>query len=277
MGLFKGEKVYDDKNAHELIGDGKAVFANGEMRYLSRTPPLANSKAPKSIPFKDSGIVKISRNEWDARLDEQERMLRRSSDFCDFDPLDQDGTPECWGNGPVGSVMTTRRIMGLPHVRLSPASICGPITGYKYRGGWEGDAYEYLTETGAVPVEVWGSEYDLENSSFNSKPEVTACRPFFKALELVDCEDDFDAWATCCLLTMTGGFAYNWMSHVMQACDLVRIESGSYGLRQRNSWGNWGAKNSKGYYGFNTYREGKGTPDSGWMLRQVTPSIWPPA
>ncbi|HWB00053.1 MAG TPA: hypothetical protein VG713_16255, partial [Pirellulales bacterium] len=66
---------------------------------------------------------------------------------------------------------------------------------------------------------------------------------------------------------------YDWMCHVMCMCDLVEIEANSFGLRPRNSWGDWGAKNDLGFSGFNVYREGHGTPSSGFMLRQVTPSV----
>lgn len=268
--LYRGEIVFDESNTRQFE-DREEILVDGEIRCLSRLPPPASADASRfSTPFAASGIQKIPRNEWDARLQEQIERRRRVSDFCDFDPLNQSRTKYCWNNGPVGSVKTTRRIQGLKLVNLSPASVGGPITGYRNRGGWEGDAYEFLVSDGASTVDLWPA--NAIDNDYNTS-EVQESRKYFKVNELVDCDDDFDAFATCCLLTMPGGFAYNWMRHVMEMCDLVKVESGSYGLRVRNSWGKWGAKNELGYYGFAVYREGKGTPDSGWMIRQVTPSF----
>ena len=97
-------------------------------------------------------------------------------------------------------------------------------------------------------------------------------RKLHMALEVVDLGSDFDAFATAALLGLPAAFAYNAMSHVMMGCDLVEIESGSWGYRPRNSWGQWGAKNTRGKMGFNTWRESYG-PNSGMALRVITNSI----
>ncbi len=163
-----------------------------------------------------------------------------------------------------------RRIQGLPLKIISAASVGGPIKGYANVGGWEGEAFDYLNKHGGVSVEFWPP--NALSRSYFDKPECVADRANHVALELFDIGSNFDKWMTLALNTKPGAFAKNSMSHVMQSCDGVKIESGSYGLRFRNSWGHYGAKNDLGFYGYGVMREGNHY-DSGWGLRQVTASL----
>jgi len=175
----------------------------------------------------------------------------------------------CWANGPAQAMTIMRRIQHLPHKQISAASFAVPISG-GHSGGWEGNALKYAAEHGGVSTDLWPN-YSCDGSLQN-RPEVIADRPKHKALKWVDCGSVFERYMAMCLLTRPGAFAYNWMSHVMCMCDGVEIEPGSFGLRVRNSWGEWGAKNDLGFAGFAVYREGHGTPDSGFHLLQVTAS-----
>ena len=262
--------LYDESNYRELIGDGEKIVVHGETRYLSAIPkPTHADTSGYSKPFAAT-LALIPRTEWDARIDEQERLFSSVSDFCDFPAYDQDGIPYCWINGPCQAFTTARRIQRLPLKIISSASCGGPITGYVSRGGWEGDGLEYLTKRGGATVEHWPN--NAIKRSLNT-PEVEAERQNYKILEALELRKNFDEWATACLLNLPGAFAYNWMSHVMMSARLNRIEKGSYGLEVRNSWSNaWGYKNSKGFGGFAVFREGRGTPDSGFVIRQVTAS-----
>jgi len=269
MSLFAGEKVYDDSNFKELVGDGTSVIANGERRLLSRmAPPKGHNPGGYSAVW-ETAFKKIPRTEWDARIEEQIKLKTRISDYQRYAPMDQDGLPTCWTQGPCGAFMATRAIMNLPHIDLSGCSLAVPISG-GHSGGYEGVALKYLVEHGAVSTKYWGNN-DTSKALMKNENCIKD-RLNHKALEVYQCKDDFDVWATACLLSQAGAFAYDWMSHVMMTCDLVKIEGNSYGLRIRNSWGNWGAKNEAGFFGYAVYREGKGTPDSGFALRQVTAS-----
>lgn len=270
MPRFKDEPIYNDSNWHELVGDGKAVIAGGEKRLLSRTkPPAGADPGQFSTKFEDSGLKLIDRAEWDDRIEAQAKAKARVSDFCDFPPWDQDGLPTCWANGPTQCGAVQRRIQGLPFKCLSACSLAVPISG-GHSGGWEGDALEYMAKYGAASTDTWPE--NNTSRRLNDDEAVKADREFHKALEWIDCGSDPDMWATAALLTMPGAFAYDWMSHVMCMCDLVK-DGKKYYHRVRNSWGNWGAKNDLGYAGFALYEMGRrGTPNSGYVLRQMTAS-----
>jgi hypothetical protein len=269
--LYANEKVYDETNYRELVGNGEFVEVGGEKRLLARTPPPASANPRDfSTAFADSGIEVIPRSEWPRLIAEQIALKSRVSDYCDFPPWDQDGLPTCWANGPTQAMAIMRRIQGLPFKCLSACSVAVPISG-GHSGGWEGDALKYAAKNGVASTDVW-PENNTSKKLIND-PAVIADRANHVALEWIDCGDDPDVWGTVCLLGMPGAFAYNWMSHVMTMCDLVET-AGGYGFRVRNSWANWGAKNDHGFAGFAVYKEGRrGTPNSGFALRQVTASI----
>lgn len=273
MSLYHGEQVFSDDGSYtQLVGDGVKVWADGEFRYLSAQPPPLNAaeiEAGFSREFGDV-LTLIPRSEWSERLKEQERLQARVSDHQDFPAYDQNGTNYCWANGPCQAVTTMRRMQGLPLRVISSASVGGPITGYRNVGGWEGNALDYLAKEGGVGTDIWPN--NTINRSYGDKPEVKADRQNHKALEWIKLGNDFDKYATACLLGYPCAVAYNWWSHVVMICDLVEISSGRFGLRIRNSHGvNWGeAPNKHGQKGYAVFAEGKGTPSSGFCLRQVT-------
>lgn len=262
--LYKGEKVFDDSNKSEWMGDGESIFAGGERRLLSRiAPPII---PPSGYADFNSVYSDFPESEWDARIDEQVELEARCSDFCDFPAFDQDGLPTCWAIGTAQAATILRRIMGLPFVQLSGCSLAVPISG-GHSGGWEKEANDYAVEHGIASVGVWPE--NNTNRSLNSKPEVDSDRKNHKVLEFLDMKTKAN-WVSACLRTKPGPFAYNSMRHVMAMCDVVRIEKGSLGFRVRNSWhDSWGAKNKHGFGGFNVYRA---TPDSGLIMNQITAS-----
>ncbi len=275
MSLYKNERVIDDANfpqfASSLVGDGVEVNAAGELRMLS----AMERKAPYgsvSTPFEFSGLPLIPRSEWSARLKEQKERRARVSDYCDFPAYNQASTNYCWANGPCQAATTKRRIQGLPYVQFSAASIAAPIKGYRNQGGWGEDACEYLAKNGACRTELWPN---AEINRARDNAESQADRLNFKVLEWIDCPTAkmFDYVVSACILSLPGAAAYSWWGHLVMGSDAVEIEANSFGLRIRNSWGAWGAKNEFGEFGFEVYREGKGTPGSYQILHQVTPSF----
>lgn len=263
-------KVYDDSNADELIGNGEYVEFNGQRFNLSRkAPPPAEAERRRAL-FRES-MQLIPRSEWPARIKAQGAAKARVSDYCNFPPYNQAGTNYCWANGPCQAFTVARLQMGLPYRRISSASVGGPITGYRNVGGWELDAIEYLTKTGGTTEDAWPNTGISRNYNTDA---VAQDRPNYVALEWVECSG-FDEFGTAVLNGFPCAVAYNWWSHVVMLCDLVEISPGRYGFLIRNSWGDWGQKNELGFYGFSVLAEGKGTPSSGFMLRQVIPSARP--
>lgn len=269
--LYAGEQVFDDSNYEPLRGDGKRVTFNGETFNLSYQMPTAADVRKGLLcttPFA-AAFKLIPRSDWSAMLKEQIRLKARFSDHCKFPAYSQNGTNYCWINGPA-QVMTAQRLrQGLPLRILSAASGGCLIKNYRNVGGNELPAIEWISRNGLCTVDKWPNaaidrRYDTDQTRRD--------RVHYKATEWISCRG-FDEFATCCLLGMGGAIAYYWWMHVVTICDLVEIEPGHFGFRIRNSHGvNWGAKNEHGYAGFAVFAEGKGTPGSGVMLQQVTPS-----
>lgn len=257
--------IIDDSNYKILIGDGKEIVVNGERRLLSRTPkPLDHNTRVYSAKFGDHFPL-IPRSEWEARILEQKRLKMRVSDHQRFRSTDQDGLPTCWAAGACHTFTTMRVMQGLSPIFISPCSIAVPISG-GHSGGYEGDAVKYFTQHGGVREDLWGP-HDTSRRLMND-PACVADRANFISLETLELEG-FDQFATALLLGFPCVVAYDWWSHVVMAADLIQIERGSYGLLDRNNWGDWGEKNDAGFSGYVKMREGKGTPDSGFMFRQV--------
>lgn len=266
MSLFSNEIVYDDSNYKQLCGDGKTVKVGNESFLLARTPPPHGySSEGFSKPYGDS-FTKIPRSEWPDRIKEQIRLKSRVSDHIDFEQFYQNGLPTCWAICTAQAATATLRIAGQPYRKLSGCSLAVPISG-GHRGGYEGNSVELGVKRGIATVETWPEN---NTDDLDDDPRVIEDRKNNQILDCYSLGDDFDMWATMCLNTQCGPFAYDWMSHCMMVCDLVEIEKDSYGLRVRNTWKPWGAKNELGFDGFAVYREGRGTPDSGYVIRSMT-------
>lgn len=272
--LYPGEKVFDDPRQHvgQVAIDhvGKFVVVGGHRRYLSGQPKPADHNSRLYSKPLSAAVKLIPRSDWSAGLKEQVAQGRLISQMQSWASDDQDGYPICWAAGTVAAFSTARVLQGLPFVRVSGMSVAVPISGGR-SGGYEGDAVEYLTSNGGASSDVW--PYDSPSRSYDSKPEVQESRKHNIALESYECES-FDEFATAWLLRFPCTVSYNWWSHVVMACDLVEIESGSFGVRIRNNWGEgYGTKNDFGVGGYNVFREGHGTPSGGYAFRQVTSSI----
>lgn len=262
-------KIYDDSNYKELLGDGEKIHAGGDIRILSAMPkPLGHDTRAYSKPFADVVPV-IPRNEWSHLIKEQKAQKRRVSDFQKFKSHDQNGLPSCWRNGPAHAATTARVMQGLPLAYISACSLCPDIS--PRVGGYEGNAIKSLVEIGGATQDVWSN--NDTNMALTRTPAVIESRKHHHALEVYECEG-FDEFATACLLGFPIAVAFNWWSHVISGGDLVEIEAGSYGICYRNNWSDsYGEKNDYGFGGYVLFREGKGTPDSGWAIRQVTQSV----
>lgn len=270
--LYRGEKVYaTEKDWRELIGNGKAVHACGDVRLLSRTPPPpGDNRRSYSAPFEDS-FETISRSEWSARIKEQLDTKARISDFETWPALDQNGTPQCWSNGVAGAAATVRVMQGLPYIQLSPASVAVPISGGT-SGGYEGDAVRYGKEHGWAPSKIF-PQHSTDRSLCNDQ-KVVASRPKFMLLEVFDLGNDFDKLISALLMGMPCAAAWASWSHVTEVCDPVELSGGEFAVRMRNSWGEgFGAKNEHGVGGYAVFPEHgppHGRAEGIFALRQLT-------
>lgn len=267
--------VIDDTNWKQLLGptrdeqlsDGSVVpvrVEGGQKRYLSRMLTNNGRKFMAALPRLRDSFPIIPRNEWDARIEEKDRLKTWVDDYQWFAPHDQDGLPTCWANGPAHAG-TTRRVMdGLPLVYLSACSAAVPISG-GHSGGDEADAGELFLKRGAASVDVWSN--NDTSRSLDSDPKVVESRKhhmFYQVYSL----HGFDEFATAMLLGLPMAVAFNWWSHVISG---GRLKKGYHAV-YRNNWGDWGDKNSQGFYGYVEMAEGHGTPDSGFCIGPLTMS-----
>jgi hypothetical protein len=263
--------IIDDTNWKTQLGDGRAVVVGGEKFLLSGMPKPPGHDSRSYSKLFGAEIPKIPRSEWPARIKEQSARKSRISDHQRW-PCDNQGSfPTCWSAGTCQTYSTARVMqLGMEHyVRISAMSLAVPISGGR-RGGYEGDAVEYLTRHGGVDAKLWGY---TDPGNHDSDPQVQANRILHKALETYECEG-FDEFATALLLNFPCTVSYNWWSHVVMLTDLVEIEPGSFGFRIRNNWGEgYGDKGEYGFGGYAIFREGRGTPSGGFAFRQVTPSL----
>lgn len=277
--------IYGDHNFKELVGDGHSVTVNGQKYFLSRKAPPAAEQERRKEMFRQemqghrrSGVMfhqkmdVIPRSEWSQRIKEQAAARARVSDYCNFPAFNQASTNYCWANGPCQAFTIARLQQGLPPRRISSASIACLLTDYRNVGGWELDAIEGLTDIGATTEDAWPNA--AISKAYNTAA-VENDRENYVALEWVEL-NSFDEFATALLNGYPCAVAYNWWHHVVILCDLVEISPGHFGFLIRNSWSDgWGGKNELGFGGFAVLAEGKGTPSSGFMLRQVRASARP--
>jgi hypothetical protein len=272
--LYRDEKVFD--NPAQVLGPqwqdtfGRFVIVDGERRYLSGQPrPKGHDPRQYSKLF-SAEVATIPRSSWSAAIKEQWDQKRATSQIQNWNSDDQGSHPTCWAAGTCQAFATARVRQGHPHVYISAMSVACPISGGS-SGGYEGDAVELLTKRGGVSTDLWG--YTEISRSKDSDQACEANRQLHKALESYEC-NNFDEFATAWLLGFPCTISYNWWSHVVMGCDLVEIESNSFGVRIRNNWGDsYGAKNDFGVGGYAVFREGHGTPSDGFAFRQVTASV----
>lgn len=270
--LYKGEKVYDHTNFSELLGDGQAVHACGDVRLLSRTPPPAGEDRRAYAKAYGDHFPIYDRQTIIDKLTEQLKRKRRVSDIEAWPALDQNGTPQCWSNGPAGCAATVRVIMGLPYIQLSPASVACPISNGT-SGGYEGDAVRYGKEHGWAPSCIFPQH--ATGRSLLNDPKVIESRKKFMLLELFDLGNDYLAMQSCLADGWPCLAAYPDWSHVTEIADGVVLDRNALGHRARNSWSdNWGAKNEAGFGGYAVFREDGGPHsrvDGIFAIRQMTP------
>lgn len=169
---------------------------------------------------------------------------------------DQNGTNYCWINAPTHCVEYVILASGEGVVSLSPASVGGPIKGYRNSGGWGSEGLEYIVEHGVAPSSIW-SDNQWRKPSADVIQRADEERKKYRITEWYDLENrNFLQLCTCLLHNVPVAIGLNWWSHEITGCDVVVMDNGDLGIRIRNSWGmSWGDK------GFSVLTRSKATPD----------------
>lgn len=258
---FEGRNVIDDSNYQQWLAPPSGMSLGHVPRDWSKHPYGAT---PNTAPF---ALPLIPRGEWKQRIEEKEAKQSTIRHHCErngLTVLDQNGTNYCWINAPTYAMMIVRMLMGLPTVRLSPASVGAKIKNFRNNGGWGTEGLEYIAEHGLVPQDKWpANAIDRKYDNAESDAE----RSSYRCLEWWDLKPgNFDQVATCVLQNIPVAIGLNWWSHEITAVGL-KYDGGKYLLEIANSWSaNWESN------GFGLLSESKGTPDDAVAPRVATPS-----
>lgn len=272
IGPRAGEHIIDDsfRNNDVLFPtiDGEVKGRGQEPRDYSIFPEEMYATPPKEMKL-------VPKNEYDARLEEQVRTKGRMSDILllgdkgkPIPSLDQGPNGYCWGHSTTGALQTVRAIRNELYVPLSAYMVCSIIKKGANQGGWCGESGKFLEETGTCSQKLW-PQGNRDYRKLDT-PEVRAEAKQYRVTEswmdlarAVHAQRlTFEQVATCCLLGWPMAGDFNWWGHSVLLLDLVKIESGSYGIRFRNSWGDqWGDR------GFGILRDSKARPDGALALR----------
>ena len=189
----------------------------------------------------------IPRSEWRDRIRQKEKDKSRLTDHwrdAGKPCFDQDGIPYCHANSAAMAVMMIRVVMNEPFVLLSPASIGGPVTGYKKQGAVIEDDLQVLAERGCCTQEFLGP--NEINKAKNESPAATANAALHKVTEWWDfgyrneigTDAMLDRCATAALNNIPVPTGYDWWGHSTLILDLIYDEAtGLWGFDELNSWG----------------------------------------
>ncbi len=225
------EFVIDDStNIEDVTDPTKGTGLELERRT---TPYGQMYGAP---PFPQHLLIDTS--EFQARIEEKDRLGNRISDWIKRSGSkckDQGQTNYCWINSPTRLLEILRMQQNLPHVELSPASVGGPIKGYRNQGGFGEEGLEYLIRNGSVPVSMWPANaidrrYDTA--------EATAARAMYKVgNEWFELQPrNHQEMISCLLRNIVVTVGLNWWRHQVTYCDAV-WQDGQAVIRFENSHG----------------------------------------
>lgn len=264
--------IDDETLANPAIKD--QVYAptiDGEVKGHGLVPrdlaiyPPEMFDPPSQLPL-------IPQSEWVDRISQIEREQSGLEHMRDFPSLDQNGQGYCWAYSTTSCVMLLRCKMNQPRVRLSAHAIGCMVKNFRDEGGWCGLSAKFQREKGCPSVEFWAEK---SMSRGNDRPETWANAAQHKVTEewvdlarpVYDQNLTWQQVATCMLARIPCAVDFNHWSHSVCAIALVKVESGSFGLKILNSWSDqWGDR------GTGILRGGKERPDGAVALRVSIPS-----
>lgn len=235
--------IIDDSTSNDVI------FPAGMGRGLV---PRDYSTSPVEMFAPPSEMNLIPRSEWDARIEEQERLgsslehiRNRGNNGQPIPILNQDQSNYCWAHSTTNTVILNRAVSNQPYVPLSAYAVASLIMNGANKGGWCGLSAKFARENGIPSQKVWPQGQFQKPSDMSA---VTASAIQHKVLEdwvdltreVYDQNLTFDQVASCMLTNVPCAVDFNWWGHSVCAVRLVRVEAGSYGLKIFNSWANWG-------------------------------------
>lgn len=274
-GMYLNRMTMGDVSFEEAIGytsgilgtDGEALHGKLEINPLNseevRLPyvygaSLEDMPSELMIDISDLSAVTARVQEMEkAGADLHTRILMGTGG----QPLnceDQNGTYYCWCNGPTQQFRIQRLIENDDLIEFSPASLAGPLTGFRNQGGWGGAGLVRMMTNGIAPVGVYGHNQISKPSNFDAAMAIAAK---YKASECWNLPN-FKSVCSCLLNGFAVAVGYNWWSHEVCAIAVLIID-GAICLLCRNSWGmSYG--DGKGFF---ILKGSKMVPDDACTLR----------
>lgn len=257
-------------DTNELIIDDSYDVTPDQQSGRCGTKP--RTCAPGSLTFAPiPDLELIPRNEWSERikdLKESGSLLSQVSTREGIPCLNQKQTSFCHAFSPTLAIMILRAVQRQEFALLSPASIAGPVTGFRNEGAYIADDLRQIT-TGGVATQVFVPPTQIAQSGFKPGWKEDALQ--YRVVEWWDLGHKngamFDRVMTILLSGLPVCVAYNWWGHAVTLVDPVELSPGKFGVRFRNSWGD--AWPNAGANGYALLPEGKGTPDEAYAPRSI--------
>ena len=226
--VYPGEKIFtDETNINEMCIEGFQRSFHG--MFASPGPYQGIEEVPNELLYDES--------EWEPRAAELEKTKSNLSSLAKLlgvPVLDQRNTNYCWVFGVLGAFMLLRATQGQKAVRLSSASIGGPVTGFRNVGGWGRDSIVQLQTAGAVPSELW-ADTDINPKLWT--PENKAIAKNYTCPEWFNLQPrNLKQLVSLLLRGIPVAVGFDWWGHLVYAVDVVFV-NGRIGIRIRNSWG----------------------------------------
>ena len=243
MGPNPNEIVIDDGNWQQFAQD---VVIDGEVKSRGCIP---RDYTVKYATAQALDIPLIPRSEWSARIKEMEETKSRLSDIRNrgmygqqIPSRDQNGRGYCWMHSGCSAALLLRARDNQPYVDLSAYMGACLIKNYRDEGGWGAQGLDWLVQNGLPSSEFWPQK------SVSRSNDTPAMRENAKLHRVAEAWNDlslpqysrnltFDQVMTCLLCRIPVIVDFNWWSHSVCAADPVEVESGSFGIRIWNSWG----------------------------------------
>ncbi|TXH44896.1 MAG: hypothetical protein E6Q97_32080 [Desulfurellales bacterium] len=190
-----------------------------------------------AAPFSEED--EIPEEQWPDLISDMVRTKSRLSDILadampPVKPFHQGQTSTCWAQAAVYAVQCANALQGKPTVLLSPASVAGPITGYRDQGGWPTRALEYIVDEGVAEQSLWAPNAVTKNNS--NAAGVKESRVKNKVTEWRDLKPRrYQQTITNLIRRRPVIAAYNKISHAVLLVDPVIGKNGSIDVFSHNS------------------------------------------